>query len=180
MFKPKVAAFPGCLTRILSFVTALCTTLVGSVNNTWELNANVPWTARAAHNVVLFRGRAVLLGGSDGVASASADVWSSTDGSDWTRLGNASNASFTPRLGGASGSDASAIILSGGAIFNTTPNGTKLSNASFLNDVWRSDDGGSSWALILSAAPWSPRAGHACTRNCWAGASGSAKTGCAS
>ncbi len=30
----------------------------------------------------------------------------------------------------------------------------------YLNDVWRSNDKGTSWSLVTSTAPWSGRYGH--------------------
>lgn len=132
-----------------------------NVNETWELLPPVPWAPRTARNVVMYDGKVILVGGDDGERIATADVWSSLDGGSWTRVGGG-NASFLPRLGGASSSDETRLLLMGGVIFYEPSNVSDPPNASFLNDVWRSNDGGASWELVLPVAPWAPRAGHAC------------------
>ena len=43
-----------------------------------------------------------------------------------------------------------ALVLAGG-----------MNNTAAFNDVWRSDDGGVTWALVAAPAPWAPRAFHA-------------------
>lgn len=137
-------------------------------NETWTLLPVPPWSPRTTHNLVTHNGGAVLLGGgesSDG-ETASSEVWGSVDGVEWTRLDG--NATFTPRLGGASSSDASYIFLAGGAVLssppsNSTANASMFQNVTFLNDVWRSADGGRTWEVAVAEAPWAPRAGHACT-----------------
>ena len=137
-------------------------------NETWSLLPPPPWSPRTASNLVLYDGGAVLVGGGDSsdAETASSEVWGSADGTEWTRL--TGNATFSPRLGGASSSDASYIILAGGAVLgspitNSTANASLPQNVTFLNDVWRSSDGGRTWEVALAQAPWSPRAGHACT-----------------
>ncbi|RLN93862.1 hypothetical protein BBJ28_00002393 [Nothophytophthora sp. Chile5] len=86
------------------------------------------------------------------------DVWTSVDGQHWTLL--KLHAAFSPRgehslvvfksqlyvLGGRSGS-------------SETVESTGEAATELLNDVWSSPDG-STWALVTSGAPWSPRAKH--------------------
>ena len=85
-------------------------------------------------------------------ASASNQVWCSTNGSDWTQTTAA--APWAARCG------------AGGAVFNSKMwiiGGTEQyyygDDGSLLNDVWSSSDG-VTWEPATLNAPWSPRAYH--------------------
>jgi len=78
------------------------------------------------------------------------DCWRSEDGVDWAQLPEApwSKRAY-PEL--VQLSNGSLLVLGGEAGFG---------GFEFLNDVWRSDDGGSHWVEVVKNAPWKGRAGH--------------------
>merc|ERR1711865_375194 len=78
------------------------------------------------------------------------DCWRSEDGVDWGQLPEApwSKRAY-PEL--VELSNGSLLVLGGEAGFG---------GFEFLNDVWRSDDGGSHWVEVVKNAPWKGRAGH--------------------
>jgi hypothetical protein len=90
-------------------------------------------------------------GGRKSFASASNQVWSSTDGIRWQRV--MANAPWRPRLG------------AGGVVFRGKMwilGGAKRyydDDTSLLNDVWSSTDG-AHWTQVTPKAPWAPRAYH--------------------
>jgi len=85
-------------------------------------------------------------------ASASNQVWSSTDGALWNCVTD--NAGWSPRLGAAGVVLKDKMWILGGVerYFDGEPRHLR-------NDVWCSDDG-ATWTLTTDKAPWSPRAYH--------------------
>lgn len=91
-------------------------------------------------------------GGRKPFASASNEVWYSTDGATWTAA--TKKAPWKPRLGaGGVAFDGKMWILGGiERYFDGTPQ-------HLLNDVWYSTDG-KNWKCATEKAPWAPRAYH--------------------
>jgi hypothetical protein len=84
-------------------------------------------------------------------ASASNQVWSSTDGAKWNCA--TANAAWRPRCGAAGAVHNGRMWILGGV--ERYYDGDKL-----LNDVWSSADG-VHWEAAAQQAPWPPRAYHA-------------------
>jgi hypothetical protein len=103
------------------------------------------WSARQVSGLVTFNGKMWLLGGvaSEGVWVYKNDVWSSTNGVDWTLVTNA--APWSVR------SCASCFVFDGKIWILGGWNGSVATN-----DVWYSADG-TNWVQATSAAPWEPR-----------------------
>jgi len=117
---------------------------------TWTLiNASAGWSGGSYFPAVAMPdGSIVLMGGYRG--DRLNDVWRSTDSGTTWALVNAS-AGWSGRYShSAVAMPDGSIILMGGT---DTPD-------SRTNDVWRSTDAGSTWALINASAGWSARHGH--------------------
>lgn len=103
-----------------------------------------------------FDGRMWMMGGWHGGrlkhASASNEVWSSTDGADWKQATIA--AAWSPRLGAAAVDFKNQMWLLGGVRKYYFGNDGDL-----LNDIWHSRDG-AIWKQATAKAPWAPRAYH--------------------
>ena len=108
------------------------------------------WKARSLHTSVVFNSKIWVMGGYDGTDKFN-DVWSSTDGSTWTRVNNA--ADWPARSGHTS------------VVFDPNENGKRIwvlggrDDTKRLNDVWSSTDG-STWTRVNNAADWPARSGH--------------------
>ncbi len=128
---------------------------------------DVPWRNRVLHYTVAHRGRIWVMGGQTMPAFVPAprsrgedpdvfynDVWSSEDGSTWTRV--AEHAPWAPRgmIGGAVVFDDRMWLLGGGTY--DTPS---TPQRRFYNDVWSSPDG-LNWQRHTESAPWHPRQYH--------------------
>jgi hypothetical protein len=121
----------------------------------WELvTDSVPWANRATQYVLYFNGRLWLMGGQKiqengvppGPVVAYNDVWSSTDGANWTQVSPA--AGWSPRG-----------MIMGSAVFRGLMwviSGGQYDIRTFNNDVWSSPDG-VNWTQVALAAPWAPR-----------------------
>ena len=84
---------------------------------------------------------------------ASGEVWSSTDGVNWTMV--TKNAGWSPRIA------AGAVVFKGRMwILGGTEDYYFGDDTSLKNDVWSSADG-KEWKQETARAPWSPRAYHA-------------------
>ena len=81
-------------------------------------------------------------------------VWSSANGAVWELATD--NAAWAPRIGATVVEFKQKLWLIGGTARFRDPDGL----ASF-NDVWVSEDG-VEWQRVSAAAPWAPRAFHAC------------------
>ena len=89
---------------------------------------------------------AYLLGGYNGVgATRYNDVWQSTSAS-FARVAQSASAPFPVSSGGAAGVLLNGVIVQLGGQGGVTG-----------NDVYASEDGGSSWSLVTLNAPWSSR-----------------------
>jgi hypothetical protein len=120
----------------------------------WELVTDtVPWADRATHQVLAFDNRMWLLGGqkmwNPTGLDAYNDVYSSTDGSNWTL--ETSSAAWSPRglILGSVVHRGRMWVIGGGTYDIRT----------YKHDVWSSADG-IHWDLVLEQAPWLPRQYH--------------------
>jgi len=124
---------------------------------TWTLVAkNAPWLHSDLPMSVTFQNKMWMMGGwYNGRLpghSASAAVWSSTNGVDWTKVTD--NAGWSPRI-------ASALVEFRGRmwILGGTENYYFGDDRSLKNDVWSSADG-RTWRQETANAGWAPRAYH--------------------
>ena len=125
---------------------------------TWTLaTKKAPWKASDLPMSLVFDDRMWLMGGwyqrrlpGHG---ASNEVWSSTDGVNWTMV--TKKAGWSPRIA------AGAVAFKGRMwILGGTENYYFGDDTSLKNDVWSSADG-KEWRRETASAPWSPRAYHA-------------------
>lgn len=126
-------------------------------NDVWSSPDGITWVRRTAsaafsprehHQVVAYGNKLWVIGGADNTAGTHSlnDVWSSTDGINWTQ--QASSAGFSARNGHQTAVYRDRIWVIGG-----------LDNGLFANDVWSSADG-ITWVQETSAAAFAARAGH--------------------
>jgi len=116
----------------------------------WSKLGDGPWGPREGLMVASVGDSMILTGGrgSHGVGFAGgADVWRTTDGSNWT---NAPEAPWGRRayhilLGP---DKAGCLFLMGGQTFSE-----------FYNDVWKTCDQAETWTQVTKEAPWGARAG---------------------
>jgi hypothetical protein len=125
---------------------------------TWTLaTKEAPWKASDLPMSVVFDGRMWLMGGwFNGRLpghGASGEVWSSTDGVNWTMV--TKKAGWSPRI-------AAGVVAFKGRmwILGGTEDYYFGDDTSLKNDVWSSADG-KEWKRETANAPWSPRAYHA-------------------
>jgi N-acetylneuraminic acid mutarotase len=128
---------------------------------TWELvNENVPWAPRCLHYTVVHDEKIWVMGGQTmpGFAGGEErfynDVWSSTDGAEWSLV--TENASWSPR--GMIGSSAvlkGRIWIIGGGTYDTLATPTRIR----YNEVWSTADG-VEWTRHIEHAPWKSRSYH--------------------
>ncbi len=102
---------------------------------------------RKSHTSVVFEDRIWVLGGSDGDDDATNNIYSSTDGRDWTP---AATPSWPARVGHTSVVFDDKIWVLGGS-------DPDRSNAK--DDIWSSSDG-VSWTILPSSERWTARAFH--------------------
>ncbi len=118
----------------------------------WEqVTQAASWSPRIAAALVEFKGKMFLLGGTENyyfgdAKSLKNDIWSSSDGKQWTLV--TSSAPWSPRAYHQAAVLDNKIYVFGG--------GNYVPEYHALNDVWCSEDG-ANWAQVTSAAPWSPR-----------------------
>ena len=123
----------------------------------WELvTPEAPWRHSDLPMSVVFRNQMWLMGGwYNGRLpghSASAAVWSSTDGANWRKVTD--QAGWSPRLAAAT------VIFKGRMwILGGTEDYYFGDQRSLKNDVWSSADG-IAWRQEVAAAPWAARAYH--------------------
>jgi hypothetical protein len=124
---------------------------------TWSLvTPEAPWKHGDIPTPLVFDNRMWTMGGWWGgrleSASASNQVWSSRNGSDWTCV--TPRAGWCPRVGAAGVvHDGRMWVLGGSA--NWAAGGPDQLH----HDVWCSADG-ARWDLVCAHAPWAPRAYH--------------------
>jgi hypothetical protein len=120
----------------------------------WNLiNDSVPWGERMTHMSCVYDNKMWIMGGqkivgwSNVVDTVYNDVWSSTDGINWTKV--TANAGWAPRaqIQGQVVFDNKMWIMGGG-----TYNGIRK----FYNDVWNTTDG-INWTQVTANAPWPAR-----------------------
>ncbi|MFO0939526.1 MAG: hypothetical protein U0930_02045 [Pirellulales bacterium] len=119
--------------------------------NWQQVNESAQWSPRLAGAIVEFKGKMFLLGGTEDyyfgdASSLKNDVWSSTDGKDWTLI--------TPAAGWSPRAYHQAVVLND-RIY-VMGGGNYVPEYQAMNDVWCSEDG-ASWTKITDAAAWSPR-----------------------
>lgn len=124
---------------------------------TWKLAVpQAPWKHSDLAMSVTFQNKAWVMGGwFNGRLpghSASNEVWSSSDGSEWTQVTPA--AGWSPRLAAGLVEHRSRLWMLGG-----TENYYFGGATSTKNDVWSSADG-KTWTQATAKAAWSPRAYH--------------------
>lgn len=123
----------------------------------WKLiQQSAPWRHSDLSMSVAYAGRMWFMGGwYNGRLpghSASSQVWSSTDGVDWTQV--TQDAGWSPRIAAGLVVFKDKMWLLGG-----TENYYFGDERSLKNDVWYSSDG-KAWKLATADAGWSPRAYH--------------------
>ncbi|WP_067052512.1 PKD domain-containing protein [Methanofollis ethanolicus] len=116
-----------------------------------EVTDSAGWSKRFRHAAAaLPDGSVIIMGGCDG-SNYLNDTWRSTNGGEtWTKV-NAS-AGWTVRDGHAAVAlpDGSVIIMGGCD-----------GSGNYLNDTWRSTNGGTTWTEVNASAGWPARDGHA-------------------
>jgi len=124
---------------------------------TWNLvTQEAPWKHSDLPMTVVFRNKIWLLGGwYNGRLpghSASSEVWSSANGSDWKL--ETPSAGWSPRLA------AGAVVFQDKMwVLGGTEDYYFGDERSLKNDVWCSSDG-QHWTQVTASAGWSPRAYH--------------------
>lgn len=123
----------------------------------WQLVSKAaPWIHSDLPMNVVFKDRMWIMGGWHNGRlpghSASSQVWSSSDGIEWTQVTPA--AAWSPRL-------AAGLVVHRGRMWllGGTENYYFGDAASLKNDVWSSADG-RTWRQEAAKAPWQPRAYH--------------------
>jgi len=112
----------------------------------YEITSDAPWSGRHGHSCTEFKGKIWLLGGLSS-STYNNEIWSSSDGANWTLEGDAdwskrgyhATAVFDNKLWVFGGSDGNDGFV-------------------FLNDVWSSEDG-INWICETSNASWLARTG---------------------
>lgn len=108
------------------------------------------WSPRLGAGGVVFKGRMWILGGIDryfdGEKFLRNDVWSSTDGVQWTQA--TEHAPWAPRAFHGAVVFADKMWVFGGGNYKPQYFG--------FNDVWSSGDG-VHWTKVIDQAPWAPR-----------------------
>lgn len=117
---------------------------------------SAPWKHSDFAMTLAFRDRMWVMGGWHGGrlahASASSQVWSSTEGHDWTQ--QTASAGWSPRMASGAVVFKDRMWILGGVqkyYFGTDDD--------LLSDVWCSEDG-VHWECKTERAPWTPRAYH--------------------
>jgi hypothetical protein len=108
------------------------------------------WSNRTGHTSVVFQDKMWVMGGFAENKEAKNDVWSSTDGKNWTL--ETDSAGWDPREGHTAVVFDDKMWVMGGAV------GLVDGRADGRNDVWCSSNG-VDWDEVSSSAPWRPRYG---------------------
>jgi hypothetical protein len=149
----RPGTFPMGLSPLLAFRDDLW--MVGR-NRSWSSADGLTWTPhpgdadwgeRIGQTHAFFGGQLLMFGGlAYDTRTVLNDVWRSSDGAHWERVGTAA---WPPRLGATVVAFKDKLWLLGGGVHV----GEDRSPDRFVNDVWRSDDG-VSWTEVTTAAPW--------------------------
>lgn len=156
----KVVAKDGAGNSTSSAVSSF--TVKGLNVPTTPLTAAAAFSPRAWHTSVVFNNKMWVIGGYNGDGTLNGgtdffnDVWSSTDGINWTL--ETANAAFSARYDHTSVVFDNKLWVIGGKAYDAPG---RASNAPFkdLNDVWSSTDG-VNWTQVTASAPFSIRGGH--------------------
>ncbi|MEM6344131.1 MAG: hypothetical protein AAF927_09635 [Bacteroidota bacterium] len=116
-----------------------------------NLQSTAPWSARAGHTVLNFNGKMWVIGGDSGNGGRFNDVWSTSDGVNWTEEVN--SAPWEARTVHSSVVFDNKMWVYGG--------NKSYSQGQELGDLWYSSDG-VNWteAMINSSDPFPARYGH--------------------
>ena len=148
-------------TRGLNFLNDVWASSDGMIwrkQDAGEMEGAAPWSARGSFATVMHQNRVFIMGGlveltATGGGTAVNDVWSSGNGQNWEKVGDAS---WSARMASAVVSHKDKLFLFGGKSF-TNPN---------LRDVWSSEDG-RTWTQVDANggaegknAPWGGRSSH--------------------
>ena len=119
-----------------------------NAGKTWTLQKDkAPWEARFMHTSVVMPDGSIVLMGGIGFAAIYNDTWRSTDyGVHWELRNGKAPWSARARPATVVMPDGSIVLMGGYGGQDT-----------YLNDVWRSTDYGSTWTLQNNAAEWSGR-----------------------
>lgn len=121
-----------------------------------KVNGSAGWSGRYGHNtvvtsdgsIVLFGGAVLFTGDKNCYRN---DTWRSTDnGLTWSQMNT--NPGWTARFG------SSSIALPDGSIL--LMGGVEDPYGTYKNDIWRSNDDGTTWSLVNPNAPWPARYLH--------------------
>jgi len=123
---------------------------------TWiqvHADTRADWEPRHMAGWVAFKGQLWIVGGDANSGHYQSDVWSSPDGTTWTKITNA--APWGPRvLHYTVVYDGRIYVMGGQTMREMIPGAT--SPDIFYSDVWSSSDG-VTWEKLTSDAPWGPR-----------------------
>jgi hypothetical protein len=106
---------------------------------------NAAFDGRLDHETIIFESKMWLIGGVDENINSKNDIWSSSDGTNWTQV--TANANFSGR-----GSHSAITFNNKMWVIGGYSSGNR-------NDVWSSSDG-ASWTQMTSSANFSPRYAH--------------------
>jgi len=136
----------------------------------WQKLGQAPWTPRHGHAAIMTSKESLILMGGHNGGSYLNDIWSIQDPeqamvySTWVQVrstavgdGALDKSIFSPRYGHAVVINSVDHILVMGGFFADK----KAGKVFCFNDVWRSQDEGNSWNLVVEHAPWSGRYQHA-------------------
>ena len=113
--------------------------VVSSTRSTaWSPAIGTPWSSRHSHAAVSCQKKLLVMGGFDAQLGSLNDVWSSPDGREWEQL---PAAAWSARDGHRAVVKDGAVYVLGGADKYQDP-------MECLNDVWKSEDAGETWALL--------------------------------
>ncbi len=153
-----VGKIPVSFLVLLFEIAAICAFVPQAIGEgvdefSWiEATPEAPWPSRSGHSTVVFDGKIWILGGWHngpflGDDYELNDVWSSTDGVNWTQV--TEHAAWVPRQNHKSVVFDGKIWVIGGWQW-TGP---------YLNDVWLTEDG-MTWTRVTDHAAWSIRCDH--------------------
>ena len=143
------------LKRELLFITLtlflICSYAYSETINWISTTSNALNPPRGGTSVV-FQNKIWVLGGQDANGNLLNDVWSSSDGVNWTQ--ETASASWSPRASSTAVVFDGKIWIMGGSLIPNSPNWTGKAN-----DVWYSSDG-VNWTQATASANWSKRYEH--------------------
>ena len=116
----------------------------------WQLQTHAPWEPRHTAGYVVHQNKMWIVGGDANQRHYQSDVWSSSDGVRWVKVGD--RVPWAPRVLHCTVAHKGKIWIMGG---QTLPQFAPAPEA-FHNDVWNTPDG-VHWTRVLASAPWSPR-----------------------